>query len=1280
MPALNNLLLQVQKAYDDCLMNVKTIDYGLAVSRKLLKKLYKALKKDDLSKGDTMRYESGILQIKSMRKRLFKSRKAELGYVGRNEKPSDRIKWTNEETAFRSRVLSGVIMNLRHKDPMNFLDDCTAPFKRNIRHILRDYSSIKVNTVFCGEFTMVKNSGEQIFEIKYMNTKNYPIYQDIDLEEWFRQHVKSPILKKLEEFQERDSGWALVRTIHLAVNINKFTMLKGYSYIDLPKSLKNKKALVNVKNDDEACFAWAITSALYPVEKNSDRMSSYPHYSKVLKLKGITFPMTLKLVPHFENLNNLSVNIYILQQIKNDKYDVLPAYLTKQKRDKHVNLLMVQNIYYYDSDNVSFNGCNQNDSNITVKYHFVWIKDLSRLLSRQLSKHNGKKFLCDRCCNYFYTQEKLDQHTEDCISLNECRVKVPFGDQKIVTFKNYKNREKVPFVIYADMESILKPVADKNKYQEHVPAAIGYYVKCSYDDSLSFYRAYRGEDCIEWFTRELKQFSEDVETVFLCPYDIDPLTVSQEAAFRKATYCHICGDHFKQSDKKVRDHFHLTSGNNNRGDLTTNYRGPAHDGCNILYQDSHVIPIIFHNLSGYDAHFIIKSVALGIEGHMSLLPITKEKYISFTKYTRDSCIQFRFIDSLRFMGSSLEKLVDNLPIDQMKILKSKFPHEDQFKLVSQKGVYPYDYMTSFDVFDEQQLPPIEAFYNKLEDSKCSRKCYLHAKLVWEKFNIKNLGEYTDLYLQTDILLLADVFEQFRTSCLNTYELDPAHYYTLPGYTWDCMLKYTKINLELLDDINKILFIEKGVRGGLTQVSKRRSQANNKYMPSFDANNPEVYIMYWDINNQYGWSMSNYLPYGEFEWVEDEHFKELNILNVADDAEVGYILEVDLEYPEELHNLHRDIPFCPEHCVTTNSRDKKLVATLENKSKYVIHYRALKQALDNGLKLSKIHRVLQFKQSPWLKPYIDLNTELRKKAKNSFDKDLFKLMNNAVFGKTIENIRKHSIVKLVSKWEGRYGAEAYLSNPRFKSCTIFDENLVSIELNKAEIYFNKPIYLGMSILDIARTSLYDYHYKYMLKVYEANSSLLYTDTDGLIYEIRNCDPYETMKRDCSTYFDTSDYPIDNVYGIPLVNRKEIGLMKDENNGRIVTDFIGLRAKLYTFKLLPDVNERKRKRNHLEEEGCEDDMDVLLSNEGLTKKAKGIKKSVVSTKIGFDDYVSCLESSTQKIIHQNLIKSDKLIVNSITQTKVALNPQDDKRYLIEGSYDTLPWGHYAIDITD
>ncbi|KAB0805429.1 hypothetical protein PPYR_02399 [Photinus pyralis] len=463
--------------------------------------------------------------------------------------------------------------------------------------------------------------------------------------------------------------------------------------------------------------------------------------------------------------------------------------------------------------------------------------------------------------------------------------------------ENSKGNQKLFFKqlyleIMSDIESSLVFARDQTPKEQEL-------VKCIEERYPNAYvviiRGYRGGDCMRWFADEMNKLAEDVSTVFLCPYKMH-MTPQQELEFQAATHCHICEQSFKSGQKKVRDHNHLIPENN--------FRGAACEGCNVNYQDTHTIPVVFHNLSGYDAHFVVTDIATRMDGKIDLLPITKEKYISFTKHINESRICFRFIDSFRFMASSLDKLSSALT--NFPNLKSQFSTlpEDQFNILTKKGIMPYDYFDSFDRFDELCLPPQDAFYNKLEDKPCPRRMYRRAQEVWSRFNCSNLGQYVDLYMKTDILLLADVFEQFRSSCISTYDLDPAHYFTLPGFTWDAMLKYTQQELELLTDQDMFLFVERGIRGGLSQVCcKRRAHANNKYMLKYDSTKPDVYLMYNDINNQYGWSMSQYLPYGGFEWVDSN----IDIATIPDDADEGYILEVDLTYPKDLHQGHAALP-------------------------------------------------------------------------------------------------------------------------------------------------------------------------------------------------------------------------------------------------------------------------------------------------------------------------------------------------------------------------------------
>ena len=334
---------------------------------------------------------------------------------------------------------------------------------------------------------------------------------------------------------------------------------------------------------------------------------------------------------------------------------------------------------------------------------------------------------------------------------------------------------------------------------------------------------------------------------------------------------------------------------------------------------------------------------------INIIPQNMEKYTSIMLGNH-----LIFIDSFQFMSDSLENLVENitkcgkcetckpgkctklrinnkdkikqhktsLPCGECKNCKNKTcinPNYTNLKYTSQvfddkklelmarKGVYPYDYMDSFDKFNEK-LPPIAEFYSILNNKQIKDEDYEHAKNVWYKFNLQNMGDYHDLYLKSDILLLTDVFENFRNTCMEYYKLDPCHYFTSPGLSWDAMLKMTDVQLELITDIDMFQFIEKGMRGGISYIANRYGEANNKYMKKYNNNEPSKYILYLDANNLYGWAMSQYLPTGGFRWMTKQQIDNINLDKYKEDSNEGLILEVDLEYPEELHNLHNDYPY------------------------------------------------------------------------------------------------------------------------------------------------------------------------------------------------------------------------------------------------------------------------------------------------------------------------------------------------------------------------------------
>ncbi|XP_015122578.1 uncharacterized protein LOC107045004 [Diachasma alloeum] len=438
------------------------------------------------------------------------------------------------------------------------------------------------------------------------------------------------------------------------------------------------------------------------------------------------------------------------------------------------------------------------------------------------------------------------------------------------------------------------------------------------------------------------------------------------------------------------------------------------------------------------------------------------------------------------MASGLDKLASYLTNADKRITRAQCNDDagGRFELLARKGVFPYEYLDSWMKLDSPSLPPRDDFYSTLTGEAVSEADYAHACHVWETFHISTLGEYSDLYLKTDVLLLADIFENFRRTGFTVYKLDPLHYYTVPGLAFDAMLMHTGVEIELFTDAEKLLIIETGIRGGVAQCTNRYAKANNRYMDNFDDDEDESYLMYYDVNNLYGAAIT------------------------------GYILEVDLEYPIELHDTHKDLPLWSEHFVPPNRKGTKLMMTLHSKNEYVIHYRNLQQCLSLGMKLIKIRRLLEFKQAAWLKPYIDLNTEKRKESSNEFEKNFFKLMNNAVFGKTIENMRKHRDVKFITEWSGRYGARARIAQPNFHSSLIFDDQyeIAIIQLNGTKIIFNKPIFIGFAILDLSKIFIYDFHYNYIKQKFKDQAKLMYMDTDSLLYHFKVDDIYECMKTD------------------------------------------------------------------------------------------------------------------------------------------------------------------------
>ena len=1179
-------------------------------------------------------------------------------------------------TGLKNRVKSFEVVRRSQKDPSKQFLYTTPGVTKELKDILNRDGGMKVQETLHVTFKKKKivysddGQAEEKDEYKdaYFNSTAFTILDNDDIIEALDKAAEE-INNKIAEWLSEGSGWIIVEILSHFVNIVKYLPLRGNSYIQLPKELRNSMlGLINLQNIDNECFRWCHNRHLNPRKKNPQRITQSDRESvKGLDYSCITFPVTRNQINRIEKQNKINIYLFGYDTVKKSVYPIYPTYPSPEGYDDRLDLLYIE-------------GKNELGEETT---HYILIKDFNRLMFN-FTKHKGKKHFCRHCLQCFYSNESLAKHRVNCIAINGAQaIKMPekYTDKNgverspCVYFKNHHKSLPVPFCIDADFECITEKISScqpppmkkpkkgrlpeersyTEKYQKRTACSFGYKVVCHYDKKYSRdVVIYRGEDCIQKFMKcmfeEVKNCQSIIRDNFNKPLK---MTKKDEKAFTKAKRCHICEKKYTEDDVPVRDQCHVTG----------KYRGSAHQTCNLKLQisaEKFKIPVIFHNLKGYDSHFIINElgelIKKGEEGiSINVIAQNAEKYMAF--YIGN---HLSFIDSFAFMSSSLDKLAGNLEDRDFLYTKDYFTDPVQFNLMKRKGVYPYDYMDSFSKFNDTELPKREDFYSLLTDNNISKDDYSHAKDVWNTFNLKNMGEYHDLYLQTDILLLTDVFENFRKTCLTYYKLDPLHYISSPGLAWDAMLKMTGINLELITDIDMQLFIEKGLRGGISYIAHRHAEANNKYMKNYDLDKLISYIMYLDSNNLYGWAMSKPLPYGNFRWVNADGV-------ITKEYGIGHIYEVDLEYPEDLHDLHNDYPCAPEKLKVTDDmlsdycreiKEKfkissgnvnKLINTLCDKKNYVLHEENLKLYLSLGLKLKKIHRVLEFSEKPWLKPYIDFNTEKRKNAQNAFEKDFFKLMNNSVFGKTMENIRKRSNIYLETDPNHFLRQTA---KPTFVSCKIFHENLVAVHMKKNFLKLDKPSYVGMCILDLSKVLMYDFHYNFIKKKYGDKAKLLFTDTDSLCYHILTDDVYQDLYNH-KDMFDNSDYSKSSKFYFDE-NKKVIGKFKDEAAGNPIVRFAGNKRKMYSYEVeLPDGE--------------------IKNN----KACKGISKNVTKRDLEHKDYLSVLQNKTIRKHKMKTIRSDHHIVSSYEINKISLSCFDDKRYILDDGITSYAYGHVKID---
>ena len=655
----------------------------------------------------------------------------------RTDRPLQLPKIKELNQALKSHAKSYVIELQDTLNPLNHFKKTKALVKSHLKDLLKDmkgFKFIETLEVMFEKDTIDSKTGKRasIYKTAVFNSEAKIVTKVDDIEPELNMS-RHEIMNAIDKWVSEGSGWGIDRIDSHYINVTLYKPLNGSSYIELPMELRNsKKGLINMKNKDEECFRWCHIRHLNPQIKYPERIKKEDKKMiNELNYDGIDFPVSQKQHNKVEKQNSIRINVFGYESKQ-----PFPIYISKETFEDQMNLLLITE---------------------DEKKHYVLIKDFNVFMYNQ-SKHKARKYFCMYCLQCFSSERVLVKHANNCLTISGARaINMPTQGENVLKLNNFHKQLPIPLVIYADFEAITKKVQgceeseemkkDKNRrsyteaYQTHEDCGYGYKVVCCYRERYSKpIQTYRGENAVYKFMEKMLEEVEYCKAVVKKHFN-KPLVMTEddERCFRTMDGCHICSEKYTDKDVRVRDHCHVAR----------IFRGSAHQECDLklrIKPEDIKIPVIFHNLRGYDSHFIMQQIGEKSKKHaytnkkggkqnlnINAIPNNMEKYMAFMLGNH-----LTFIDSFQFMSSSLDKLVSNLPKEAFKYTSEEFTGKE-LSLMSQKGVHPYDFIDSFEKFDQTELPTKDQFYSILNDQHITNDEYDHAKKVWKTFNIKTMA-------------------------------------------------------------------------------------------------------------------------------------------------------------------------------------------------------------------------------------------------------------------------------------------------------------------------------------------------------------------------------------------------------------------------------------------------------------------------------------------------------------------------------------------------------------
>ena len=810
---------------------------------------------------------------------------------------------------------------------------------------------------------------------------------------------------------------------------------------------------------------------------------------------------------------------------------------------------------------------------------------------------------------------------------------------------------------------------------------------------------YTGDDADLRFMQSLLNIAETYVPSLSPGLPMNALSPPQVAAYNDASACYLCDEPFSDWDGKVRDHDHLTG----------EYLGPAHSSCNLKRVDSGDLTVIAHNLSGYDSHFLVRTLAkLDKRIHkISSIPINTQKFKSLTLNGH-----IRFLDSSQFLAGTLDDLVSMLKKSgsQFDLLDGLVANGEQKELIKRKGVYPYLFATSIEALDAcRSLPEKAHFHHSITGEPCSSEDYEHARRVWNAFECENMLQYTAIYVKADVHLLAEVVMDFRAKIWSNFGLDMCHYLSLPHLSMDCMLKTTGVSIQHMHDQEMIELIRGSIRGGHSFVNTRYLVRRDEDFVLHSSGNwgrgKKFSMQLLDVNNLYGFAMRQSLPRCDYRWMEVDELESYDPEQADNGSPFGHILVVDLEYPSHLHELHNSFPLAVEPVeipfddLSSYSRrlaeqlgyaggrrqQRKLSATFGRRENYVVHGQNLKFYLRMGLRLLRIKKGIVFQQQAFMKDYVDKCSRMRMEADTEVERSMYKLVVNACYGKFIESTAK----RMDARFErSRASAMASATSPLFKGLMICDEATTISFLKKREVKLTQSWLIGFTILELSKLHMGRLYYEYILPRFPPFSvSVAMSDTDSYLLAVDGFDENEVLQkiRDIMDFSNLSkEHPL-----YSSKREKKPGLLKSEYPNLLIRRVVAVKSKSYMLEIV-----RRKTANDLEDavddmasvcsqftlssdvvrgkgEGGSDvdggassasDSDAITSTEQFAcnvVKAKGVKR-YAAKKLSFKSMRSVVKGARAVYLTQNSIMSKQHVNQLVRSRKKAVDTFDNKRY--------------------